>query len=355
MSEPKLTLTIGGASYEGWEDIRVSRSLDTMADSFSVSYTEVSGNNASPVPIYEGQKVIVKIDSTPVIVGYVDDTDKGYSDGQTRTSIGGRSLMGDLVDCAAVYKTGEWVNAGVKDIITAIAKPFGITVAAKTDLGAPLRKFCLQDSESAADAISRAAAMRAVLVTATTDGTIVLTRAGAMTSNTVLGYGRNAKQASVRSSWKDRYSNYTLKAQLHGDDTSYGGPAAFIKQSVSDSRINRYRPTIIMAENEDSGPELLRRATWERNVRAGRGRTLTYEVQGWYDDDGKLWTPNTLVRVDDSYFSIQDQLLIVAVDLEKGNQGTIASLQLTAKEAYDVFELPPKKPRRSEGYYDDGS
>lgn len=344
-----LTITVNGQAFDGWQEVAISRSIEQMADTFSLKYTDQTGFDQKPIAIFEGDAATVKIDGEAIITGYVDDSARAYGVDTSEMSVEGRSKIGDLVDCAAVYRSGEWNNAKLIDIVKAICQPFGVTVEVQggVDANAPFRRYCLQDGETAAEAIDRACKMRGVLLTSTADGSLLLTRVGTTRVSTILQYGTNVLSGRYSGSWKDRFSQYTIKAQAYGDDEDSGDAAAFIKRHVHDTFINRYRPTIMQAENEDSGSELEKRVAWERNVRSGRSRRLEYSVQGWKDDDGKLWTPNTIVRIDDSFLRLRDELLIVSAAFTRGLAGTTTQLTLSPRSAYDVQPLPAKKPKRT--------
>ena len=112
---------------------------------------------------------------------------------------------------------------------------------------------------------------------------------------------------------------------------------------IDDRRVTRHRPLVVLAESQSGEGGLKDRAAWERNVRAGRSQRLSITVQGWRQDDGALWEPNMLVRVDDRRLHVSDELLIAAVTLSRGRQGTVTELELTLPGAFDVLELPPAK------------
>lgn len=343
----ELTVSARGLAIAGWSTVQLVRSLEQLSDTFHVAYAARATENREPLAVVEGDACVVKVGDDEALTGYVDDAEESYDAEASAASMSGRSL-GDLVDCAAVYKTGAWKNASLTQIARDLCEPFDVGVDAAADVGKVFRGFALQDGETVFEALDRAARMRGLLLRATGAGGLQLTRAGAEKTRTVLRYGENVLAGARRGSWKDRYSTYTVKAQVPGDDEFFGQKATQIKASADDAQVNRYRPTVVQAENEDSGRELQDRATWERNVRAGRSRRLTYKVRGWRDEDGALWAPNVLVRVDDTRLRIRDELLVVTATLAKTlGEGTTTTLELTAKEAFLVQPLPPPKPPRN--------
>lgn len=352
----ELGLSVNGELFQGWKTVSIVRSIEQLAWMFRVGYTRFSadGDQQKPLPIFEGDAVTVKVDSDKVLVGYVDDAEDGYATQQQDAAVSGRSKTGDLVDCAAIFKTGQWRNSTLSQIAKDLLGPFKLDASVESSLsGVELRNFSIQEAETVFEALDRAARMRGVLLTTTSDGDVRFTRAGATHTKTQLEYGVNILRGARKGSWKDRFSAYTIKTQAPGKDDYYGSDVAQLKRSNTDDRVTRYRPMTMMAENEDSGAELQARIDWERNIRAGRSRRLTYVVQGWRDDDGDIWAPNVLVKVKDERLSVKDELLIVTATLSRSmSEGTTTTLELTHPSAFDVQPLPPKKPAKAQSYFD---
>ena len=338
-----LSLTVSAKKYEGWQDVSVTRSIEQLADTFSVGYAEQWNEENEPLPIVAGDAVELEVDGQKIIDGFVDDESGSYDNASHDTSVTGRSRPGDLVDCAAIHKGGAWKKSSIKKIAEDVCRPCGISVSLDAPAGAPFNWFAVQEGETAHELLSRAAAMRALLVVSKPDGGISIVRVGTRKVSTVLEYGVNILRGSKTNSTRDRFSSYIGKAQIPGNDKT-NGKDTILKRTVADSRIERYRPTIIQADAEDTGKELKDLVTWERNRRAGNARSVTYTVQGWHEDDGELWEPNTLAVGKDKFFRINgEELLIVSVTLNKSLAGTTASLTLKRPEAFDLIELPTRK------------
>lgn len=335
-------LSVEGTLYRGWKSSTIVDSIEQLARTFRVSYTEDATEDGSIVPIEEGDDVQVKIDDDVVISGYVDDSNRQWGLDTRGADVAGRSYAGDIVDCSAAVQ--QWRDLDLATIAQDLCDPFGLSVTVDGSAGANFRKFSTQIGETVHEALNRAAKMRGLLVTTDAEGNIIFTRAGTEKIATVLKRGVNIKNGSVRGTWRDRYSEYTVKAQSAGDDDFFGIPSTQAQHISEDTDVSRYRPLIIVAENEDSGSELEDRANWERNTRAGQSRRLSYIVYGWRDDDSALWRSNTLIQVEDEWLDIKDELLITSVMFERSlENGTVATLELTRPEAFDVLTPPTKK------------
>lgn len=343
---PDATLIVKGRQYLGWTDITLTRSMEQLADKFDISFSERWAGQDQPVPILEGDRCKLRLGSKDVVAGYVDDTSISYDANTHAMRVEGRSFTGDLCDCAAIHSTGsgQWTNASLLKIATDLCDPFGISVQLKTDGGATFRTFAIQDGETAHECLERASRMRGVLLTSNAEGQLVIARASSTRVHTKLQYGVNIIRGERSGSWKERFKTYIVKDQQVGDDSAFGEAVTTIKRSSTDAEIDRYRPMITMAEGQESGTELQKRADWERNVRAGRGQRISYQVQGWEHADG-LWEPNTLVRVVDPFLKVNKELLLVCVRQTKSEAGTFSDLELTDPKAMSVEPLVPKTKR----------
>jgi prophage tail gpP-like protein len=276
-----------------------------------------------------------------VITGYVDTVETDLTDSRASLRVEGRDKTGDLVDCSAVHKAGQWRNTSLLQIATDIAAPFGIPVRLQTDAGELFRRFALDDGERAFDAIERAARLRGVLVTSNTLGELVITRAGTQDAGVVLQEGLNIRAISATHSWRERHSVITLKTQVPGDDDENGPQAAHLKATAADTAVNRYRPLVVLAEHGTSSKGLADRARWETQVRLGRGQRGRCTVVGWRTQGdgftGPLWQPNTRITIDSPTMNLNAQLLVVGCAYSLSDAGTLTDLSFARPEAFELL------------------
>jgi len=341
----ELIIKTAGKKFSGWEEVTISKSMDDLAHSFDITLTDKWNANDEPIYFHVGLGVQIFIDDEKIITGYIDDISREYSDSSRRINIAGRSKTADLVDCSAIYQKGQWRGQTLSKIAKDLCQPLDIStsVASGIDVSSSLRRFSIEDGETIFDCISRAAKMAGVLLLTDVNGNLYFDRVSSTRIKTVLENGINILNGSKTSSMSDRYTDYTIKTQLAGDDTTYAAATSKTKTASDSGFVGaRYRPLIITAENESSGNELQKRIDWEKNIRAGKSHRVSYTVQGWKHSTG-TWAPNTLVRVKDPDFELDDELLIKSVQLTKNSQGTLASLELTFPQAYSVEPLPQQK------------
>ena len=339
-----VELSIGSRRYGGWSDVSVTRAIDQMAGSFALSLSWKDDAAGAPIAVAADDRCQLRIGGEIVIDGWVDAVSPSIDAGSHSIRVEGRDRSADLADCSAIHKPGSWSNARIEQIATEIASPFGVGVMAKAATGAPIRKFALQQGETVAAAIERLLRFRGLLAvpTATGDIEIITPDAGAPVATLALGI--NIKAASGRQDHRERYSDYIVKGQAAGDDERNGRTVAQVRGDAKDSGVRRYRPLLIMAEEQSDGGTALTRARFEAGVRAGRSRGAEIVVAGWRTaPGGALWAPNRRVRVQCAPIGMADEmLLIAAVTFSKSEgDGTTATLSLSPPEAF--AQLPQKE------------
>jgi prophage tail gpP-like protein len=336
----ECTLLIGGHAYGGWKRIEVQRSIEQLAGGFVLELTNRWPGQDVHVAMREGLPCQVLLGDDVVITGYIDQFEPEMTDTSTKLQVEGRDKTGDLVDCSAIYKTGQWHNVSLEQIVRDIAQPFGIEVMVQTTLGERFASFALEDGEKAFDAIDRAARMRSVLVTSDVQGRLVLTHASTTSSGVSLIEGVNIKRMSAVHSWRERFSKVTIKGQQQGTDASWGSDAAHLIASATDAGIDRYRPLVVIAEHASSNKALADRAHWETQVRMGRGKRGKCTVVGWRTGkngmEGPLWQPNTLVHIKHSRTQLDAEMLIVGCNYKLTEEGTLTELVFSRVEAFEI-------------------
>ncbi len=117
--------------------------------------------------------------------------------------------------------------------------------------------------------------------------------------------------------------------------------ASGLKVEVKDSEITRYRPMLIIADDNMTGSTGYQRANWEMQRNNAESKRSTVTVQGWQKPDGTLWLPNELVTLDAPQLGInKEERLIVDCRYSLDDSGTKTQLTLMHREA---FNEPPEQ------------
>jgi len=334
-------LTTDGRRYEGWQAVHVRRGIEQCAGGFELQVSELWPGQDYTRRIDPGAACVVALGGTPVLTGYVDAATMQIDGTRHLVRVMGRDKTADLVDCSAVRSPGQWRGQRIERIAQDLAEPFGIVVRTEVDTGKPLTSFALQEGETVFEAIERAARIRALLLMTDGSGALVLTRAGGTRAPTTLKLGQNILRARAGLDLRDRFSQYIAKGQASGNDFVSGAQVAQMRALASDPGVPRYRPLVVTADTPDAAVGLQQRARWEATVRAARSTRVLLEVQGWrhLGDQGGLWEPNTLVRVEAEPLRLEGDMLIAAVEYSQGEEGTLCTLELTRPDAFSQLAI----------------
>lgn len=330
-------LKVAGVYYGGWKLVRVSRSIEQMAGSFELEITERWPGRPETSPIKPGEACVLYLDGTPVITGYVDTVVVDVDAGNHTIRVSGRDKTADLVDCSAMYKTGQWRNVKLDRIAADLLKPYLIKIVVETDVGSAFSSFSIQEGESIFECLERAARQKAVLLTSNAAGDLVITRAGLKSAEAALREGVNIKAARAEFSWKDRHSFYVVKGQGRlgsSGDQVHAAPSG----KSFDEVIDRHRPLVILGETHGVNSSLADRAEWERNVRRGRSARGSITVQGWRHAGG-LWQPNIRVSVTAPllWLTAAEMLVVGCTYTLDDRGGTLTELAIAKPEAFQLL------------------
>lgn len=337
---PDITLTVNGVVYGGWKTADVRLGIEQIAGTFELGITELWADRKEPWPVRHGDKCSLQIGKETVITGFVDDILPQFDATGHGVTIVGRDATGDLVDCSAIAKSGQWKGRTLTQVAKDLTAPYGIDVVVKTDVGAPFATAALQEGETVFEALDRAARMRGVLLVSDGQGRLVITRAGEQRIGTALVQGENILRGNATFSLRDRFSEYICKGQNVGGEWSTPEQNAQPQSApVKDSGVRRYRPLLIVAETIGDTKGLKDRALWEAAIRLGRSARPVTTVQGWKHADG-LWLPNRLVTVRSPYFQLDREMLIVSVTYRIDELGTTTQIELCRPEAFSLLPVP---------------
>lgn len=335
-----ITLVVNGTKYAYWKSANIQVGIEQIAGQFALSYADRWSGQQQALPFSEGDECKVYAGDNLVIAGYIDDLETSFSAIDTTDNLIGRDYTGDLVDCSVVNEPDEWKNINLFDLAKKLCSPFGIRVVQDTDVGEKFLTYKIQQGETVFEALSRAAKMRGILLVSAKDKGLRLTTRGSEKINTPLVAGKNGNILSCRklSSYADRYSQYTVKGQQGGIELDgYSGDEKSVIGQAKDKIISRYRPLLVLAENQADAKSARRRAEWEASTRAAKSLSLSVVVQGWTNSSGQLWEPNFLVDVEIPRASIKAEMLIVSCNYSMDvTAGSITNIGLRDKRSYTL-------------------
>ncbi|MCA9789664.1 MAG: hypothetical protein KC462_07820 [Cyanobacteria bacterium HKST-UBA05] len=335
----KATLVIDGRTYEGWEAVSVSRTIEALSGSFDLALADHGPDGEVSLALTDGSACRVLIDGELVITGYLDKRTYTLNENDHPITVSGRDKAGDLDDCAALNQPGEWKHQKLETIAADLVAPFGISISTQVDTGPVFDSFQLEQEETVQRALERMAKLRGVLIYADASGNLVINRAGLGLQATAVVEGQNLLSGQSEFDSGERFGQIYVKGQQAGTKTKRGKALSQVKASATDSDIGRYRPLLVVAEGQIDTAKAQRRAQWEVARRRGRSRRANVSVQGWRHggNSGPLWAVNQLVRVIAPSLGLNDLFTVGSVTFRQGSQGggTVTTLDLAPPEAFE--------------------
>ena len=342
----KVTLRTGGNVYEGWQKVRISRSLTAMSGTFELELTwQHQGSTGAYDAFIEGllndEECLIEIGGERLITGYLDDLIPSYDDSTITINVTGRDKTSDLIDCCVVQQSGQFKSQTLGQIAKTVCAPFGISVEIDTGIGAVFERVQVEQGETAYEFLSRLAKPRGVLLTTNGYGALVITRTSAERGEVALKLGVNVKAARGRFSRKQRFSEYIVKANgISWKNTSeqpiegVGG----ISATVSDDDIKRYRPMIFVNDEIETAEGASLRGKWERQRAISRSNSAEYTLTGWRNPNtNNLLSMNKIVPVTDAIMKIDGDMLISGLMFSEDDEsGRIAVISVVHPDALTI-------------------
>lgn len=348
-----VSLQVNGMAYAGWKSVSITAGIERLARDFTLSVTDRwPGLQAAVVRrIRPGDLCEVFIGGDRVLTGFVDATPVRYDARQVSVGVSGRSKTADLVDCSAINSPGQWRGQRIEAIAAALAAPYGVTVRAEADTGAAVPDHQIQQGETVAESLDRLLRIRRLLASDNGAGELVLLQVGsggrADTALVLGGEDGNILEGDAPLDFRDRYREYQCKGQRAGDDESFGEAVSGESAATADDAIRRRRVIVFKQTGQADEGTCRDRIDYERAVRAGKSLAATYTVSGWRQGSGRLWLPNTTVRVVDRLAGFDRDMLIAEVEYRLDESGRRAVIKVAPEEAFRPASWKQKRAKSS--------
>lgn len=336
-----VTLWVDNKIFDGWEDVKITRELNSAASDFQLQVTDKWQGDADEWRLKPGQHIHLHLGKSPVLTGYIDRVEASISAGSRSITVAGRSKTADLVDCSV--EGSKFDGLTVKEVADKLCAPFGIRVLLLGNAGTAFQAIVVEQGETIFNLLDRLCREKKLLMYPGYNGELILSARGTYRVPTQIQQGVNLLSGKSTYDNANRFSKYVLKGNMMPDFAKALGAEVAATGQATDAGISRYRPLIIMAENATDNAGGEDRASYEAHLRAAKALTAEVSVQGWTQADGKLWEVNQVVFLDAGFLGIRRRMLIQKVDFNKSNAGTTCNLSLIREDAFDFGKKSVKK------------
>ncbi len=358
-----ITVEVGGITYTGFTSVSLQNSIERATGFFNLNATQ-DLSLSQTFPIKVGERIVIYVDNTPRLTGYVDVVSVSYNAKSHTINISGRDKTSDLMDSTlgsginfsspiTLQQVAEKVIASlgitdIKVISNVNIQPFNSSEIISAEVG-----------QSAFDFIQQYARKRQVLCSTDGNGNLLFSQSSSAKIKTQLlnqrnGKFNNIKQGSTNINFINRFSKYIAHSQgnpsanlddsdsqpldVSGDITGFFG-------SATDSAIRKSRIFNFIAEDSSSLSDCTNRSIWQANWERTQSIKYSADVVGHSAIlDSIVWQPNLLVNVVDEFCGVESQLLISNVSFQYSvSDGSITTLELVVRDAYTLQAEPPPK------------
>ena len=335
----RVTLVCNGLEFSGWLSVRIESSLQSLCRAAQVSATRQAGENDLTASINVGDSATVRIGDDTVITGWITSKNTEYSATSVNVSVTIKSKTIDLEECSIpVDKPHQWGTAvKLNQLVQQLAALYGVSCVFAQDNGSCT--FQLDMNSTVGDAIVKLLRDKSLLVSDDADGRLVIAKAGgAGHAASGLQTGVNVLSSSRQQDAGNVFRTYAVLGQSTNPDSNVSGGNS-LKGTATNTAV-RNRTKVWVESGNRTQRDLNSRAQNLMFNAIGNADKLSYEVQGWRQSDGSLWRVNQMVRIDDEYFNVHQDLLVSRVSMSIGSGGTTTELDVIAPDAFLVTDLP---------------
>lgn len=322
MNNPELVAVNGVLGY-GWRSVHVHAALGKAVRTFDLQTTD-------RFKFPPGTEVVITANGDLVLAGYSNRYKPSLDPKSHPIQISGRGKGQDFVDCAATHKKGYFENKKPEDIAKELDH-WGVIEGAEVETDV-VPYFQLSQGATSWEEIERLIRDQGVVMSGQPNGKIKLTNAKAAKRHAGgLIEGLNIVDGEAEITDDRRFSETNVKGQRRKGTKPED---LRIKETAKDEGVRRYRPKIIVKETDTDKKRAKKRAENESNRAQGFSVKARFLVQGWRDDGGKLWTPNSLVYIFAPSLDLNGDLLLETVDFHQDETRSWSTLGFVHPKAY---------------------
>ena len=341
-----LRLEVNGQEYDGFTDISVFKSMETLVGTFSFGTTT---DRKLSYPFRKGDPSRVMVEGIAVITGYIDGFRFSYSANAHDILVFGRDKTSDIAD--NTIKGNMFFNTPVslENIIRLATAATGINIPIINNAGS-IAEFAKSEliagktGQNMFDYLEQHLQQRQVFMTTDGNGNISLIRGGdqellpVALINSINEPNVNILSAISNDNDENRYNRYQIKSQ--GNPTS-GLDDADLTGKVGTAYDEAIRSTRFFEKEAKTRSDVQTvedRAKWEANIKRTRGFEYSCTVRGYENSPGVIWEPNKLVRVKDDFAEVDSTLLIKDVEYNLSpTGGSTTTLTMVNKDAFTLI------------------
>lgn len=341
--DEEVAVLIDGKRFRFWDKVRITRTLDNMDTiEFGAPFDHTAPGFRETFRPFSFKTVVITVGGEPLFTGTMVAVTPTVENGQRAISVSGYSLPGVLNDCTPPASSFplEFNGQRLREIATAIADPFGLSVDFQGEPGAVFERVACDPGKKALAFLADLAKQRNLIIASTERGKLLFWQSAAAGRPVAKLQQGEAPVLSVTPffSPQEYYSHIT------GIESVIVGLAGS-QYTVKNPRLQGVTRPITFNAPDTEGADI----TAAVEAKAGRmfGNMVAYNIRvaTWRDPGGKLWAPNTTIKLTapDAMVYSEYEFVIRSVQFERDRAAYTASLDLVIPGSFNG-EIPEALP-----------
>ena len=342
-NKEEIAILIDGKRFRFWDRVRITRAMD-KADTveFGAPFEPDNTEFREKFRPFSFKPVVVTMGGAALFTGTLIGVTPVLDNARNTISVSAYSLPGILNDCTAPASSYpiEFNGQKLNDIATTMAAPFGIAVEFKDDAGAVFPRVAAEPGDKVLEFWEKLAKQRNLVIGTTPAGAALFWKSVEPGSPVATLRQGSSPVLSVTPFFnpQEYYSHVT---GIEPVEAGSGGSQFTVKNTLLEGIT---RPmTFNTPDTEGGGVKAVVEA------KAGRmfGNMAAYAVRvaGLHDSQGKLWSPNTTIKLIAPRAMIyrEYEFVIRSVVMDVGMKSQFSTLNLVMPGAFSG-QLPESLP-----------
>ena len=327
-TDDEVAILIDGKRFRFWDKVRITRAIDTMDTvEFGAPFDSEAPGFRETFRPFSFKTVVITVGGTPLFTGTMVAVSPVLENAQKVISVSGYSLPGVLNDCTSPASSFplEFDNQGLREIATAMAAPFGISVDFQADQGAVFERVASEPGKKVLAFLTELAKQRNLIISSSSRGKLLFLQS----SEGGQPVARLQQGVAPVLSVTPFFSPQEYYSHITGIEPVVVGLAGSQFTVKNPRLLGVTRPLTFNAP--DTLDADVKSAV---EAKAGRmfGNMASYSVRvaTWRDPSGKLWEPNTAIKLlaPDAMIYKEYEFIIRSIEFSRDRATETATLNL---------------------------
>lgn len=333
-TDDEVAILIEGKRFRFWDKVRITRAIDTMDTvEFGAPFDSEAPGFKETFRPFSFKTVVITVGGIPLFTGTMVAVNPVIENGQKIVAVGGYSLPGVLNDCTSPASSFplEFDNQGLREIATALAAPFGVSVDFKADQGAVFERVASEPGKKVLAFLTELAKQRNLIISSSSRGKLVFLQS----SDGGQPVARLQQGAAPVLSVTPFFSPQEYYSHITGIEPVVVGLAGS-QFTVKNPRLLGVTRPLTFNAPDTLGADVKSAVEAKAGRMFGNMASYSVRVATWRDPSGNLWEPNTSIKLlaPDAMIYKEYEFIIRSIEFSRDRATETATLNLVIPGAF---------------------